>query len=244
MAKKQSVIKSIISWVVTVIILVCIPAFIIIFAQPKYAVFDGMATFLMSNNIWVFIAVFILILSARIFIKKARPAFLKGAAVYSGAWIAGTLLNKILLAAVHMHAFAWLYLIYVLMCFSYYNFEELPPLFNKTRDFMIKAGKVAGVILAWIWLAVVVLAVPFIILAIAKENEGFGDFFSQNPAATRTSTAASPRVAARHWRRRRRIHCPDRPRRGYCLPQTVFSPWGRQAGKPGPSARSAPLRCR
>jgi uncharacterized protein YfaS (alpha-2-macroglobulin family) len=182
MAKKQSIVKTVISCLVLALVLVVIPAVIIIFAQPKYGVFDGMAAFLLNNNLWVFIAVFAMTMTARVFIKKQKTELLKGAAVYAAAWIAGAVLNKMLIPVIHMHAIAWLYLIYVLMYFSYYYFEELPPFFIRVRDFFVKVGKVAGVILTWVWLAVVVLAVPFIILSVAKENEGFSDFFSRDIA--------------------------------------------------------------
>lgn len=180
MTLKKEVFKTVIKYAAAVLILIGIPVFINILAQPKYGVFDGIAAFLTTNNVLLLIAVFTGILLVRVFVKKQKAEFIKGAAVYMLAWIAGTLLGRIFTGMLHIHAFVWLYLIYVLMCSSYYYIEELPFLFGTIKDFTQKTGKAAGAVLKWVWLALTAAAVPFIILAAAKGNDTFSGFFMQN----------------------------------------------------------------
>lgn len=180
MAKNKSILQKIIMYVILALILFAVPALITFFAQPKYGVFDGIAAFMLNNNAWVFIAVFATVVLLRLFVKKKKAELLKGAAVYIGAWIAGSILNRLFSGILHMHMLAWLFLIYVLMYFAYYYFEELPGFFAKVGNFTARAMKTAGMILAWVWLALLIAAVPFIILGMAKNNDGFSDFFTQN----------------------------------------------------------------
>lgn len=180
MAKNRSILKHIIRYAILAVILLAVPAFITFFARPQYGVFDGIASFVLNNNTWVFLAVFAVIALARVFIKKQKAELIKGAAVYIAAWIAGSLVNRMLSGVAHMHMLAWLWLIYVLMYFAYYYFEELPGLYEKIRVFTVKVTKVAGAILAWVWLAFLAVAVPFIIRGIAGNNDGFSEFFTGN----------------------------------------------------------------
>jgi uncharacterized protein YfaS (alpha-2-macroglobulin family) len=182
MAQKKSIIKTIIMYVLLALAVLGIPAFINMFAQPKYGVFDGIATFLMKNKVWVFFIIFALAAVLRVVLKKQKPEFMKGAAIYIFAWIIGSLLVQLLSGIIHLHAFAYIYLLYVLMYAAYYYFEELFPIFDRIKKLAAAPGRIAGIVLLWLWRALLVVAAPFIIISAGRDNEGFSQFFTGNIA--------------------------------------------------------------
>jgi 5-hydroxyisourate hydrolase-like protein (transthyretin family) len=178
MAKQQiSVLKTIIKWVSGLLIFIGVPVFINIFSQPKYGVFDGMTIFFGKYKIIEVLILFGLAYAARVFVKKQKPEPTRGVAAFLLGGLAAALLFTMLRGILQLHALSFMYLTGWVMFLSFYFLDELPGIADKIKTITAKVTKTAGHILKWVWRALLVLAAPFILLAIAKDNYQFNDVF-------------------------------------------------------------------
>ncbi len=180
MAKKTSVWKLIIKYLTLALVFIAVPAFINFFNRSEYGVFEGMSRFAARYQLFAGIIIFALAYALRVLVKKQTPELTKGAA----AFLLGGLITMVLLKTIpYLNTFQNLSIMYLTgwaMFLSYYFLEELPGIAAGLKEFVETASKTAGHVIKWIWLAFLVLAMPFILLHIMNNDYNLSETFRAN----------------------------------------------------------------